>query len=68
MKTAASKDFVALTRAGDGTLTDASGFGDGAFSLRFTAMAETGTTGQVITDDQPGFKAGALVDSSAQFQ
>jgi len=63
VKTATGKDFVALTRAGDGTLTDASGFGGGAFTLRLTSM-----DGQVVTEDQPGFKAGALVKSTQQFQ
>ena len=63
VKSATDKDFVALARAGDGTLTDASGFGDGAFSFRLTAM-----DGQVVTDDLPGFTAGALVKSSKQFE
>jgi len=63
VKSASDKDFVALARAGDGTLTDASGFGDGAFSLRLTAM-----DGQVISDDLPGFKAGSLVKSEQQFE
>ncbi len=63
VKTTTGKDFVALTRAGDGTLTDASGFGDGPFTLRLTSM-----DGQVVTDDQPGFKAGSLVQSAKQFR
>lgn len=63
VKSASDKDFVELQRAGDGTLTDASGFGDGAFTLRLTAM-----DGQVITEDLPGFKAGALVESAKQFE
>ena len=37
--------FVELTRAGDGTLTDASGFGVGPFTLRVT-----GVDGSQITD------------------
>ncbi|HUQ02333.1 MAG TPA: hypothetical protein VM261_07530 [Kofleriaceae bacterium] len=36
---------VALARAGDGTVTDASGFGEGEFTMRLT-----GVDGQVITD------------------
>lgn len=64
----ASKDFHELNRAGDGTLTDPGGFGSGPFTFRFTAMAEAGMPSQVITDDQPGFKAGALVKSTVQFQ
>ncbi len=67
MKTA-GKDFHDLNRAGDGTLTDPGGFGSGPFTFRFTAMADAGMPGQVITDDQPSFKAGALVKSSVQFQ
>jgi hypothetical protein len=63
VKKAGAKDFIELARAGDGTLTDASGFGTGAFTLRLTGM-----DGQVITDDLPGFKAGTLVDSSQQFE
>src|SRR6478609_4089511 len=34
VKAGGDSDFVELARAGDGTLTDASGFGEGAFSLR----------------------------------
>jgi hypothetical protein len=63
VKTASAKAFVELERADDGTLTDASGFGDGPFTLRLTAM-----DGQVITDELPGFKAGALVKSMKQFE
>ena len=63
VKTATGKDFVALARAGDGTLTDASGFGDGAFTLRLTGIDD-----QVITDDLPSFKPGSLVQSSKQFE
>jgi expansin (peptidoglycan-binding protein) len=37
--------FVALQRGGDGTLTDAAGFGSGSFTLR-----STGVDGQVVTD------------------
>lgn len=63
VKGAADQGFVALARAGDGTLTDPSGFGEGAFSLRLTAM-----DGQVVTEDLPGFKPGALVKSTKQFE
>lgn len=55
--------FIELERGGDGTLTDASGFGDGAFSLRLTAM-----DGQVVSDELPGFKPGTLVKSAKQFE
>lgn len=57
-----SKDFVELNRAGDGTLTDPSGFGNGAFTFRLTSM-----DGQVITDELPGFTPGELVKSTKQF-
>ncbi|HYP86628.1 MAG TPA: hypothetical protein VEQ59_00705 [Polyangiaceae bacterium] len=63
VKAGGDSDFVELARAGDGTLTDASGFGEGAFSLRLTAM-----DGQIVTDDLPGFDAGSLVESAQQFE
>jgi hypothetical protein len=63
VKKAGASRFVELERASDGSLTDASGFGDGAFTFRLTAM-----DGQVITDDLPGFEPGALVKSTQQFQ
>ncbi len=63
VKAAADADFIELERAGDGTLTDPSGFGEGAFTLRLTAM-----DGQVITEELPGFTAGQLVESSKQFE
>jgi hypothetical protein len=63
VKTASGKDFVPLARANDGTLTDASGFGDGPFSFRLTGM-----DGQVVSDDLPGFEPGALVESTKQFE
>ena len=31
-------DYVALVRCGDGTLTDAKGFGKGAFTIRVTSI------------------------------
>ena len=37
--------YVALARGSDGTLTDASGFGNGSFTIRLT-----GVDGQQITD------------------
>lgn len=55
--------FVPLKRGGDGTLTDASGFGDGSFTLRVTAI-----DGQVITDTLPKIVPGGLVASSGQFE
>jgi hypothetical protein len=62
VKKAGADSFVELSRATDGTLTDASGFGEGAFTLRMTAI-----DGQVLEDELPGFEAGELVDSGIQF-
>ena len=56
-------DFVSLTRGGDGTLTEASGFGEGAFTLRIT-----GLDGQVLTESFDGFTPGEVVTSSQQFE
>lgn len=63
VKSETDDDFVTLQRGGDGTLTDASGFGDGAFTLRMTGM-----DGQVIEETLPGFEAGQLVKSELQFE
>ncbi len=56
-------EFVELERGTDGTLTDASGFGEGAFTLRLTGIDE-----QVLTDSFDGFEPGSIVDSSQQFE
>lgn len=56
-------DYVELERKSDGTLTDPSGFGDGAFTLRLTAL-----DGQVVTEELPGFEPGQLVESTRQFE
>ncbi len=63
VKSANHKDFVELSRGTDGTLTDAQGFGEGAFTLRLTA-----SDGQVLTEELPGFEPGALVRSAKQFE
>ena len=63
VRSANHSDFFTLRRAGDGTLNDDSGFGEGAFTLRITAM-----DGQVIEDTLPGFSAGELIVSSKQFE
>lgn len=63
VKSQSDADFVALARAGDGTLTDAGGFGEGAFTLRLTGM-----DGQVISQELPGFQPGQLVKSELQFE
>jgi len=62
VKKAGSDSFIELERGTDGTLTDASGSGEQAFTLRITAI-----DGQVIEDELDGFEAGALVDSGRQF-
>lgn len=63
VRRANESSFTALTRGSDGTLTDGSGFGAGAFTLRVTAM-----DGQVITDTQPSFSPGQIIVSTQQFQ
>jgi hypothetical protein len=63
VKAAADDDFVELARESDGSLVDASGFGDGAFTLR-----TTGLDGQIVEDELPGFNAGQLVHSDLQFE
>lgn len=63
VKKTGSDAFVELERGTDGTLTDPNGFGEGAFTLRLTAI-----DGQVLEDELPGFEAGALVDSDLQFE
>ena len=58
--------FVELTRGGDGTLTDASGFGAGQFSIR-----STGVDGQVVVDTfewPSGGIAGAFLTGQGNFQ
>jgi hypothetical protein len=56
------EDFVELVRESDGSLVDASGFGEGAFTLRLT-----GLDGQVVEEQLPGFAAEQLVQSDQQF-
>ena len=63
VKKTGATDFIELRRASDGTLTDSSGFGTGPFTFRLT-----GVDGQIITDDLPGFQAGALIRSTQQFR
>jgi expansin len=62
VKSANHPAFAPLTRGTDGTLTDASGFGEGAFTLRVTA-----TSGQIVTDEIPKLSPGSVVPSSGQF-
>lgn len=57
---------IALARAGDGTLTDASGFGEGAFTLTMT-----GVDGQVVTESiawPSGGIGGAFVTGQGNFR
>ena len=56
-------NFIPMARGGDGTLTDASGFGEGEFTLRLTAI-----DGQVVTDTLPSFAPGQMILSTKQFQ
>jgi hypothetical protein len=58
-----AEDFVELVRESDGSLVDASGFGDGAFTLRIT-----GLDGQVVEEELPSFAEGQLVESALQFE
>lgn len=51
--------FITLARAGDGTFTDASGFGAGSFTLRVT-----GADGTTFEETFDNFTPGALVRAS----
>lgn len=58
--------YVALARASDGTLTDASGFGNGSFSIR-----STGIDGQMVVDTftwPAAGIAGAFLTGQGNFQ
>ena len=58
--------FVALTRGSDGTLTDASGFGAGTFTIRLT-----GVDGQQVSDTfawPAAGIAGQTLDGQGNFQ
>jgi expansin len=63
VKSTNHQNFIEMARGTDGTLTDASGFGDGAFTFRLTAM-----DGQALTDTLPGFSPGQILESTQQFQ
>ena len=52
-KSANHASFIDLERAGDGTLTDASGFGEGEFTLQ-----ATGIDGQVVSETSAWPSAG----------
>ncbi|MBX3228514.1 MAG: hypothetical protein KIT84_07670 [Labilithrix sp.] len=63
VKKAAASTWTPLERGTDGTLTDASGFGEGKFTLRVTAY-----DGQVISDTFDRFTPGGILSSSSQFE
>ena len=55
--------WTPLGWGGDGTITDAGGFGEGAFSIRLTSVDD-----QQLTDTFPAFTPGGLLTSSGQFE
>ena len=55
--------LTALRRESDGTWNDDSGFGSGAFTLELT-----GTGGATLTQEFQSFTAGALVETTLQFE
>jgi expansin (peptidoglycan-binding protein) len=63
VKSTNHKTYVALARASDGTFTDASGFGEGSFTFRLTAL-----DGQTLEDTLPSFTPGQIVVSPKQFE
>ncbi|MBU1238561.1 hypothetical protein KKF84_20105 [Myxococcota bacterium] len=63
VKSANHGDYVELRRGSDGTLTDDSGFGEGPFTLRVTAI-----DGQEIEENFDGFEPGSLIMSNQQFE
>jgi expansin (peptidoglycan-binding protein) len=63
VKSKSHGSFTPLKRGGDGTLTDAAGFGEGPFTLRVTAA-----DGQIITDTLSKIVPGGVVASSGQFE
>ncbi len=63
VKSSKHTNWFQLTRGTDGTYTDKSGFGDGSFTIRITAI-----DGQVIEDTYSSITAGVLVESSGQFE
>jgi hypothetical protein len=56
-------DWYALSRGTDGTLTDAGGFGDGAFTLRATSL-----DGQRLEDTFDAVDPGAVLSGRSQFE
>lgn len=56
-------DFIEMDRGTDGTYTDASGFGEGAFEIKLTSV-----DGQVVTTSFAGFEPGEVVASKEQFE
>jgi expansin (peptidoglycan-binding protein) len=58
VKSANHPDFAPMQRGGDGTFTDGGGFGDGAFTLRVTAI--DGSEVELAFD---GFQPGELLEA-----
>jgi len=56
-------EYFELRREMDGTLNDDSGFGEGSFTLRITAIDD-----QVVEDTFDSFEPGSLVASTHQFE
>ena len=63
VKSARHAAFQALRRETDGTWNDDSGFGAGAFTLELVS-----TGGATLTQDFQSFTAGALVETTLQFE
>ena len=63
VKSSNHADWFALERAGDGTFTDAGGFGAGEFTLRVSAL-----DGQTVEDTFASLPPGAVVESVGQFE
>jgi expansin (peptidoglycan-binding protein) len=63
VKSANHADWLALERVSDGSLVDAGGFGEGAFTLRVTAV-----NGASVSDDFSGFAPGGVVASAQQLR
>ncbi len=63
VQSARHASFTALRRGSDGTWTDASGFGEGAFTLRVTSIG-----GAAVTQTFSSFQPGTLVDTTVQFE
>ena len=63
VKSSRHASLTALRRENDGTWNDDSGFGSGAFTLELTC-----TGGATLTQEFQSFTAGALVETTLQFE